>query len=163
MFSQTEKENNEETMLRKELAKLDVQRKSMEHEVDAIFLELTTPPDEGVEPMGIDTPLVDQDGYPRGDIDLYRTRTMRRRFRELKTDHKEISKKIESMLTQLAAMKVGRQAHRQRIETDGWAETHTLAVCIFRTEVKKQKSRKKQWLGKIRSQSPSMILSRGSG
>ena len=96
-----------ESILRQELTKLDITRKTLEHEADAIYLELTTPPDEGIEPMGIDTPLVDQDGYPRGDIDLYRTRTLRRRFRELKTDHKEISKRIEQLLVQLATMKVG--------------------------------------------------------
>jgi hypothetical protein len=100
-------EDSAESTFRQELATLDVKRKSMEHEADAIFLELTTPPDEGVEPMGIDTPLVDQDGYPRGDIDIYRTRTLRRRFRTLKTDYKEITVKIESMLLQLAAMRVG--------------------------------------------------------
>ncbi len=96
-----------ETMLRQELTKLELKRKTMEHEADAIFLELTTPPEEGVEPMGIDTPLVDQDGYPRGDVDIYRTRTLRRRFRELKNDHNDISKKIQGMLVQLAVMKVG--------------------------------------------------------
>lgn len=101
-------EDRAETRLRQELTQLDVKRKTIEHEADAIYLELTTPPDEGIEPMGIDTPLVDQDGYPRADIDIYRTRTLRRRFCELKTDHKEITKKIESMLVQLAAMTVGR-------------------------------------------------------
>lgn len=95
-----------EAMLRDELTKLDVKKKTMEHEADAIFLELTTPPGEGITPMGIDTPLVDQDGYPRGDIDLYRCRTLRRRFRELKTDHQEISSTIESLLVQLSALKV---------------------------------------------------------
>ena len=95
-----------ETILRQELTKLDITRKTLEHEADAIYLELTTPPDEGVEPMGIDTPLVDEDGNPRGDIDLFRTRTLRRRFRELKTDHKEISKRVEQLLIQLAIMKV---------------------------------------------------------
>lgn len=96
-----------EAAFRQELAVLDGKRKLMETEADAIFLELTTPPDEGVEPMGIDTPLVDQDGYPRGDIDIYRTRMQRRRFRTLKTDLKEITAKIESILVQLSAMKVG--------------------------------------------------------
>ena len=95
-----------EMTLRKSLAALDVQRKSMEHEADAIFLELTTPPSEGVDAMGVDTPLVDAEGYPRGDIDIYRARTLRQRFSVLKTDHKEITKKIETMLTQLSAMKV---------------------------------------------------------
>ncbi len=99
-------QDNEETMLRKTLASLDVQRKSMEHEADAIFLELTTPPSDGVDPMGLDTPLVDNEGYPRGDIDVYRARTQRNRFRVLKTDHKEIEEKISGLLLQLARLKV---------------------------------------------------------
>jgi hypothetical protein len=94
-----------EAALRKMLASLDVQRKAMELEADAIFLELTSPPSEGVEPMGIDTPLVDKEGYPRADIDVYRARTQRNRFRVLKTDHKEIEGKIEGFLLQLASFK----------------------------------------------------------
>lgn len=97
---------DEEQTLRKTLAALDVQRKAMELEADAIFLELTTPPAEGVEPMGINTPLVDGEGYPRGDIDVYRARTQRGRFAILKTDHKEIQSKIEGLLLQLARLKV---------------------------------------------------------
>ena len=90
----------DEQTLRKTLASLDVQRKAMELEADAIFLELTTPPADGVEPMGINTPLVDREGYPRGDIDVYRARTQRGRFAVLKTDHKEIQGKIEGLLLQ---------------------------------------------------------------
>jgi 26S proteasome non-ATPase regulatory subunit 9 len=99
-------DGDSETALRKMLASLDVQRKAMEHEADAIFLELTSPPSEGVEPMGMDTPLVDREGYPRADIDVYRARTQRNRFRVLKTDHKEIEGKIEGLLLQLARLKV---------------------------------------------------------
>ena len=95
-----------ETTLRKTLASLDVQRKSMELEADAILSELTTPPSEGVQPMGLDTPLVDRDGYPRGDIDVYRARAQRNRFRVLKTDHKEIQGKIEGLLMEIARLKV---------------------------------------------------------
>lgn len=98
--------DEEEAVLRKVLATLDVQRTAMENEADAIFLELTTAPEDGIEPMGVDTPLVDRDGYPRGDIDVYRARTMRNRFRILQTDHKEMAQKIEGLLVQLAALKV---------------------------------------------------------
>jgi len=98
-------DGDSETALRKMLASLDVQRKAMEHEADAIFLELTSPPSEGVEPMGLDAPLVDREGYPRADIDVYRARTQRNRFRVLKTDHKEIEGKIEGLLLQLARLK----------------------------------------------------------
>jgi hypothetical protein len=95
-----------ETTLRKMLASLDVRRKAMELEADAIFSELTTPPSEGVEPMGLDTPLVDHEGYPRGDIDVYRARAQRNRFRVLKTDHKEIQGKIEGLIMEVARLKV---------------------------------------------------------
>merc|ERR1712194_965544 len=60
---------------------------------------------EGVEPMGLDTPLVDREGYPRADIDVYRARAQRNRFRVLKTDHKEIEGKIEGFLFQLTSFK----------------------------------------------------------
>jgi hypothetical protein len=94
-----QKENNdkeeEEEALRKMLATLDVQRKAMENEADAIYLELTTPLPDGVEPMGINTPLVDQEGYPRGDIDVYRARSLRNRFRIIQTDHKVHSAQVE--------------------------------------------------------------------
>lgn len=130
-----EQDNDAETALRKSLAALDMKRKSMEHEADAIYLELTTPPDENVEPMGIDTPLVDQDGYPRGDIDVYRARTLRGRFRVLQTDHKQAERQIESMLQQLAAMKVRRtinqlQMHRPRF--------HPNSIDTFTRTVQKQ-------------------------
>jgi hypothetical protein len=55
--------NDDETALRKSFATfLDTKRKSMEHEADAIYLESTTPPSEGVELMDIDTRMVDKDG-----------------------------------------------------------------------------------------------------
>jgi len=97
--------NDDEMVIRKTLTSLDVQKKAMENEADAILLDLTSPPAEGVEPMGLDTPLVDNDGYPRGDIDVYRARYLRNRFRVLRTDYKEMVEKIENLLVQLAALK----------------------------------------------------------
>lgn len=98
--------DEEEKTLRKLLTSLDVKKKNMECETDAIFLELTSPPSEGVEPIGLDKPLVDADGYPRGDIDVYRARSIRNRFRILQTDQKEIGQKIEGLLIELAKKKV---------------------------------------------------------
>jgi Nas2 N_terminal domain len=106
MATTNNKSDEEEAALRKVLATLDVQRKAMENEADVIYLELTTPPEDGSEPMGVETPLVDADGYPRADIDVYRARTLRNRFRILQTDHKEILLQIEGLLVQLAALKV---------------------------------------------------------
>mmetsp|Transcript_17315 Transcript_17315/g.28760 ORF Transcript_17315/g.28760 Transcript_17315/m.28760 type:complete len:267 (-) Transcript_17315:44-844(-) len=88
---------------RKQLSSLDVKRKSLELEADGISSELNAKPEGGGEPMGVDTPLVDKDGYPRGDIDVYRARALRSRLAIIRTDHKEIMKEVEAKLALLAA------------------------------------------------------------
>lgn len=92
--------------LKKSLGQLDVQRKSLEMEAEGIISELTSKPENGGEPMGIDTPLVDQDGYPRGDIDVYRARELRRRLAVIRTDRKELMSKIEKIMPQIAVLQV---------------------------------------------------------
>ena len=110
--------------IRAKLAALDIQRKSLECEAEAItngksviytciasftyififfdlyflndfFLELTTSIDGETRPMGIDTPLIDEEGYPRNDIDVHRARTLRHRLAVIRTDHKELMKEVE--------------------------------------------------------------------
>ena len=61
------------------LRKLDAERKSIEVEAAAIVDELMAPGEGGAEPIGIETPLVDREGYPRADIDVYRARMQRKR------------------------------------------------------------------------------------
>lgn len=78
---------------------LDAQRKALEEEASAITSELTTSLD-GKEPMGISTPLVDKDGYPRADVDVYRARHLRKRLNEIRFDHDAIMKKIEEHVFQ---------------------------------------------------------------
>ena len=89
---------------REALRALDVQRQSLETEAEAITSELTSPPRPHVPPMGIDTPLVDAEGYPRNDIDLVRARSLRGRLSEIKTDHKALMKDMDRHLQQLAAL-----------------------------------------------------------
>lgn len=48
--------------------------------------------------------MVDAEGYPRADIDIYRARTLRKRFKEIQTDHKILEKQIEVGLVQIAAL-----------------------------------------------------------
>ncbi len=55
--------NDDKMVLRKLFATLDMKRKSMDHDAESIYMELTMPPSGGVEPMGIDTPMVNKDGY----------------------------------------------------------------------------------------------------
>lgn len=78
----------------KSLLDYDGQRKSLEEEAAVITAELTTSVD-GKEPMGISTPLVDAEGYPRADVDVYRARYLRKRLNEIRFDHGAIMKKIE--------------------------------------------------------------------
>jgi hypothetical protein len=97
IMATNDKQSNHAKALRKVLATLDVQHNTMENEAYAIYLELTTPPEKGVKPMGVDTPLVDDHGgYPRGDIDVYQAKkSLRNCFWVLQTDHKEVSGKIK--------------------------------------------------------------------
>lgn len=56
--------------------------------------------------MGIDSPLVDNEGYPRADIDVYRARTLRKRFHEIQNDHKALVHKIDMGLVEITALTV---------------------------------------------------------
>mmetsp|Transcript_752 Transcript_752/g.1293 ORF Transcript_752/g.1293 Transcript_752/m.1293 type:complete len:291 (+) Transcript_752:91-963(+) len=76
---------------------LDKERKDLEEEASAITSELTASVD-GKDPMGISTPLVDKDGYPRADVDVYRARYLRKRLHEIRFDHDVIMKKIEEQI-----------------------------------------------------------------
>jgi len=87
----------------KSLKSLDSRRKALETEASAIVDELMAVPEEGGNPMGVDTPLTDVDGYPRNDIDVYRARVLRKRLNEIRTDHKEMMKQIETGLVKVAA------------------------------------------------------------
>jgi hypothetical protein len=98
--------SDEKKIVRQSLANLDNQRKALESEMDAITFELTTASSEGVPPMGIDTPLIDGDGYPRGDVDVYRARALRGRLAVLKTDYRNNRNDVEGLLVQLAAIMV---------------------------------------------------------
>jgi len=101
------------TMKRKELLSLSNQKHSLELEVNAIISELTSPititSDDSnttttAPPMGIDTPLVDSEGYPRSDIDIYRARSLRKRFHEIQTDYKVLEGRIERGLLELTVL-----------------------------------------------------------
>ena len=60
--------------------------------------------------MGITTPLVDDEGYPRADIDVYRARTLRKRLIEIRNDRKAVLEKMERGLIEIGALTVSRIA-----------------------------------------------------
>ncbi|GCC24022.1 hypothetical protein chiPu_0002421, partial [Chiloscyllium punctatum] len=65
---------------------------------------------EGQNKAGMDAPLVDVEGYPRNDIDVYEVRTARHNIICLQNDHKALMKQIEEALHQLHAR--DREKHR---------------------------------------------------
>lgn len=103
---------------RQALQALQVQRQSLEMEAEAVSSELLAPTGDDLKgpPMGIDTPLVDAEGYPRGDIDLYRARMLRGRLAEIKTDYKAVMKDVERHLQQLAMLTKSETEHQKDAE-----------------------------------------------
>mmetsp|Transcript_108984 Transcript_108984/g.172160 ORF Transcript_108984/g.172160 Transcript_108984/m.172160 type:complete len:216 (+) Transcript_108984:80-727(+) len=51
--------------------------------------------------LGLKGPLIDEEGFPRADIDIYAIRKARNRFACAQTDHVEVMKKIEAALFSL--------------------------------------------------------------
>ncbi|XP_050590239.1 26S proteasome non-ATPase regulatory subunit 9 isoform X2 [Bombus affinis] len=57
--------------------------------------------------VGMDDPLVDCEGYPRNDIDVYQVRHVRYKIICLRNDHKTLMKKMEEGLHKLHAVARG--------------------------------------------------------
>jgi 26S proteasome non-ATPase regulatory subunit 9 len=74
---------------------LMLQRDTLEMEANAIASELTSPGPNGEPPIGLKDPLVDKEGFPRGDIDLYNARSKRQRLAVINNDYRSIMKEIE--------------------------------------------------------------------
>ncbi|KPP73375.1 26S proteasome non-ATPase regulatory subunit 9-like, partial [Scleropages formosus] len=71
--------------------------------------------DQGVDMQG---PLVDMEGYPRADVDLYQVRTARHNINCLQNDHKAIMLEIEEALHKLHARE---RAKREQDEAEAQA------------------------------------------
>jgi len=106
--SSSAKNGDFKSTARQTLLSLDARRQALEMEASAIIDELTREQEDGGIPMGIDTPLVDHDGYPRSDIDVYRARTLRKRLKEIKTDRASLMEQLEVGLVKVAAEEVCR-------------------------------------------------------
>lgn len=65
---------------------------------------------ESQKGVGMNEPLVDCEGYPRSDVDLYQVRTARHNIVCLQNDHKAVMKQVEDALHQLHARDKEKQA-----------------------------------------------------
>lgn len=68
------------------------QKENIEAELDAQFSILKT------NNIDMTTPLVDREGFPRADVDLYAIRHARKRINELRNDYKAVMSEIETAL-----------------------------------------------------------------
>lgn len=118
--------------VRARLRQLSAQREALEIEADAIASELMSVGPNGEAPAGVKGPLVDSDGYPRSDVDLYNVRGKRNRLATINYDHKALMKEIEKDLALLHSFSnnVGAGASESGTPT---ATTATTATTVTTT------------------------------
>ncbi|XP_073322165.1 26S proteasome non-ATPase regulatory subunit 9 [Pagrus major] len=80
--------------------------------------------DQGV---GVEEPLIDEEGYPRSDVNLYQIRTARHSISCLQNDHKAIMVEIEEALHKLHARE---KAKREQDETEAQGEAMEQQVTL---------------------------------
>lgn len=76
--------------------------------------------------VGLTGSLVDNDGYPRADIDVYQVRTARHNIACLQNDHKAIMQEIEEALHKLHALekeKLAQDGVEAQAEADNQSDT----------------------------------------
>ncbi|XP_023138146.1 26S proteasome non-ATPase regulatory subunit 9 [Amphiprion ocellaris] len=97
--------NSEMTM--DDVKNLIKKKDDIEEQIKAYYEVLE---DQGV---GVEGPLVDEEGYPRADVNLYQIRTARHEISCLQNDHKAIMVEIEEALHKLHAREKAKQKRDQ--------------------------------------------------
>ncbi|XP_002733721.1 26S proteasome non-ATPase regulatory subunit 9-like [Saccoglossus kowalevskii] len=79
--------------IKERLKELVDKKDAIEKEIKELYEVL-----DSQQGVGMDGALIDSDGYPRNDIDIYSVRTARHNIICLQNDHKELMKQIEKGL-----------------------------------------------------------------
>ncbi|RQM15883.1 hypothetical protein DD237_005538 [Peronospora effusa] len=103
-------------------------KQALEEEIEAIATELTSEKNPGLHGS-----LVDAEGFPRADIDVYRIRQLRHSMARKQTDHHLIMKKIEELLPQVFQARSGKLEFKTS-KTPQVAKATAAAVQSLRTE-----------------------------
>eukprot|EP00438_Fugacium_kawagutii_P021987 Skav217015 [mRNA] locus=scaffold1803:241329:244217:- [translate_table: standard] len=92
-----------------EFRKLEQEKNRLEAEIKTLYEYLT---EDGMP--GVSGPLVDDEGFPRGDIDLYAVRQARNKYVCAQTDHIEatIDEVSQASPAEAAGLRVGDQICR---------------------------------------------------
>ncbi|CDI75520.1 26S Proteasome non-ATPase regulatory subunit 9, putative [Eimeria praecox] len=85
--------SGEASSLAAEAQEIYRQRQQLEERMEALAGFLTS---EGMP--GLDGPLVDEEGFPRADIDVHAVRDARHQLACLKTDYRELQRRLEDIL-----------------------------------------------------------------
>ncbi|XP_069475692.1 26S proteasome non-ATPase regulatory subunit 9 isoform X1 [Ambystoma mexicanum] len=114
--------SNQGTVTMQDVQLLVKRKDEMEAQIKAYYGVL-----EDQKSVGLTGPLVDDEGYPRADIDVYQVRTARHNIACLQNDHKEIMKEIEEALHRLHAReKEKRMKDEAEAEADAQSKSETL-------------------------------------
>ncbi|XP_037734723.1 26S proteasome non-ATPase regulatory subunit 9 isoform X3 [Chelonia mydas] len=89
----------------REVQELVRRKDELEAQIKACYAVL-----EGQQGVGMDEPLVDAEGYPRADVDVYQVRAARHNVICLQNDHKALMLQVEKALHQLHAREKEKQA-----------------------------------------------------
>uniref|UniRef100_A0A8C3TFU0 26S proteasome non-ATPase regulatory subunit 9 n=1 Tax=Chelydra serpentina TaxID=8475 RepID=A0A8C3TFU0_CHESE len=88
-----------------EVQELVRRKDELEAQIKACYAVL-----EGQKGVGMSEPLVDAEGYPRADVDVYQVRAARHNIICLQNDHKALMLQVEKALHQLHAREKEKQA-----------------------------------------------------
>jgi 26S proteasome regulatory subunit N4 len=110
--------------LRNQLDLFLAQRTALEVEAAAIHTELTSPGINDEPPAGIKDSLIDQEGFPRNDIDIFAVRVKRKRLAEINYDYKQLMKQMEEITQTLFSLGPSREiiespSTEAKVKSDG--------------------------------------------
>eukprot|EP00924_Labyrinthula_sp_SR-Ha-C_P008511 snap_masked-scaffold_32-processed-gene-2.4-mRNA-1 protein AED:0.68 eAED:0.68 QI:0/-1/0/1/-1/1/1/0/211 len=95
--------------LKKVLKELNATKEEIEKEIEEIKVSLDN---QGV---GLKGNLIDKEGFPRNDVDLFAVRTERQRFNILQTDHKNLMKEIEKTLKEYMSLPIAGHENQSKL------------------------------------------------
>jgi len=93
------------SQLRDNLLALEDGKRRVVAEAEALLEALDAPLPDGSPGVGLNGPLIDKEGFPRADVDLFQVRAHRQRLAVLRTDRKALEERIYASLKELHAFR----------------------------------------------------------
>ncbi|KAL0979394.1 hypothetical protein UPYG_G00184510 [Umbra pygmaea] len=114
------------TITMEDVQSLIKKKDNIEEQIKAYFAVLED------QSVGMEGPLVDAEGFPRADVNVYQIRNARHSIHCLQNDHKAIMVEIEEALHSLHAKeKAKREQDQPQSKTDSLMEEEVTLPCPF--------------------------------